>query len=238
MTAGTYTLSVTTVTTDDYNNVTETAKITVNKLNAAITAKDASYVITEGGTYSVTLNDADGKAFSGQTVTFTLNGKNIGSAVTNAQGTATIKLTASMLKSAKTGTKNLIIKFAGDSVYNDLSKTVKITINKQKSKIKAKKKTYKAKAKTKKFKITLKDSKGKAIKNGKVRLIVKKVKKAGKKSKSKTSKHQKYIKKTNKKGKITFKIKRSKKGTYKATVKFYGNDYYKKATKTVKIKMK
>ena len=45
--------------------------------------------------------------------------------------------------------------------------------------------------------------------------------------------------KTNAKGKATFKIKKStKKGKYKAVVKFKGNKYYNKATKKVKITIK
>ena len=48
-----------------------------------------------------------------------------------------------------------------------------------------------------------------------------------------------YKAKTNNKGKATFKIKNlKKKGTFKATIKFKGNKYYKAATKKVKIKIK
>ena len=224
LTAGTYTLKVTTVTTDDYNNVTQTANITVNKLNAEITADNAAYIINYGGTYTVILKDANGTAFAGQNVTFSLNGKDIGSGVTNAQGAASIKLTAAMLKTAKAGTRNLVITFAGDSIYNAASKTVKITINKEKAKIKAKKKTFKKSKKVKKYKITLKDSKGKAIKKAKVTIKIKK---------------KTYKAKTNSKGKATFKIKKlTKKGTYKGKITYKGNDCYNKATKKVKIKIK
>ena len=48
-----------------------------------------------------------------------------------------------------------------------------------------------------------------------------------------------YVAKTNSKGKATFKItKLSKKGTFKGKLTFNGNTLYKKATKTVKIKIK
>ena len=44
---------------------------------------------------------------------------------------------------------------------------------------------------------------------------------------------------TNAKGKAVFKIKKlTKKGTFKAKVKFAGNTYYNAVTKTVKIKIK
>ena len=70
----------------------------------------------------------------------------------------------------------------------------------------------------------MKNSKNKAMKKTKVTLKVK----------GKT-----YKAKTNSKGKATFKItKLTKKGTYKAVIKYKGNNYYKKATKNTKIKIK
>ena len=186
--------------------------------NDAITAGAASYIINYGGSYSATL-----KGVVGEKVIFALNGKNIGSAITNAKGVATIKLTAKILKTAKAGTRNLIIKLSSNN-YNPASKTVKIKINKEKTKIVAKKKTFKRKVKTKKYAITLKNSKGKAIK--KVWVYIKIAKKT-------------FKAKTNAKGKAVFKIKKvTKKRTYKAKITFKGNAYYKKATKTVKIKIK
>ena len=94
-----------------------------------------------------------------------------------------------------------------------------------KSKIKptltAKKATFKAKSKIKKYSITLKDGK-KPIKKVKITL------KIGKKT---------FKAKTNNKGKATFKIKKlTKKGTYKATIKFNGNKRYNAVTKKLKIK--
>ena len=72
--------------------------------------------------------------------------------------------------------------------------------------------------------MTLKNSKGKAIKKMRVTLKIK----------GKT-----FSAKTNSKGKATFKIKKlTKKGTFKAVIRFKGNKYYNKVTKTVKIKIK
>lgn len=78
--------------------------------------------------------------------------------------------------------------------------------------------------KTKKYKIALKNKFGKAIKKAKVKLKVN---------------GRTYSAKTNSKGKATFKItKLKRKGTFKATIKYAGNSYYKKASKKVKIKVK
>ena len=90
------------------------------------------------------------------------------------------------------------------------------------TKITAKTKTFKAKAKTKKYSIILKSGK----------IPVKKVK-VFLKIKGKT-----YKATTNNKGKATFNIKLKKKGTFKTTITFKGNKYYKKSSKTIKIKFK
>ena len=208
---------------NNYNNQPKIFNFNVLKLNAAIAALDKSYVINYGGIYSITLKDMNGNTLSGQTVTFTLDGKNIGSATTNANGIATISFTANILKTLKSGTKKLVIQFTKDC-YNPAVKTVKITINKEKTKIVAKKKTFKKSLKVKKYAVTLKNSKGKAIK--KVQLTLK--------VKGKT-----YKAKTNVKGKATFKIKKlTKKGTFNAKITFKGNAYYNKITKNVKIKIR
>jgi predicted outer membrane repeat protein len=197
--------------------------ITVLKHDATITANDASYSINYGGKYSITVKDSKGNAVAHEKVTFTLNGKSVGSATTDSKGVATITLAAKTLKTAEAGKKNLVIKLTS-SKYNTVAKTVKITINKDKTKIVAKNKEFKKSKKTKKYVMTLKDSKGKAVKSVKVTLNVK----------GKT-----FTAKTNSKGKATFKITSlTKKGKFKATIKFKGDDYYKLSTKKVTIKNK
>jgi hypothetical protein len=222
--AGSYNVNISYAANDSkYLNNTVTYSFIINKQNLEITAKDATYIINYGEKYSITLKDIDGKVVAGEKVTFTLNGKNIGSATTNGDGVATITLTANILKTAKVGKKNLVITSTGSN-YNTVTKTVKITINKEKTKLTAKSKTFKKSLKTKKYTVILKDSKNKAIKNVKVTLKVK----------GKT-----YTAKTNSKGKATFKIKKlTKKGTFKAKVKYAGNSYYNAVSKTVKIKNK
>ena len=207
----------------NYGHPAKPVSLNVSKQDATITANDNAYVINYGGEYSIILKDARGNVLSGQKVTFDLNGKSIGSATTDAKGVASVKLTVMTLKALKAGVKNLIIKLDSKN-YQTSSKTVKITVKKEKTKIAAKKKTFKKSKKVKKYVIKLKNSKGKAVKKVKVTLKVK----------GKT-----YKAKTNKNGKATFKIKNlSKKGTFKAKITFKGNAYYNKVTKKVKIKIK
>ena len=195
----------------------------VSKQGAAISAKNKAYIINYGGKYSIILKDAKGKAIAGKKVSFKLNGKNIGSAKTNAKGVATISLTAKILKAQKAGTKKLVIKFA-DSNYNTVSKTVKITINKEKTKIVAKNKVFKKAKKVKKYTITLKNSKNKAVKKVLVTLKVK---------------GKLYKAKTNSKGKATFSLKKlTKTGKFTAAIRFKGNTLYKPTLKKVKITVK
>lgn len=198
-------------------------ELIITKQNSEITAKNAAYIINYGGKYSVTLKDSDGNAVVGEKITFTFNGKVIGSSSTNAAGVASIFLSANALKSAKAGKKNMVVTLTSDN-YNATAKAVKITINKEKTKITAKNKKFKRSQKTKKYTITLKNSKGKAVKKVKVTLKVK----------GKT-----YTAKTNAKGKATFKIKKlTKKGKHTATIKFKGDAYYLKSSKKVKITIK
>ena len=201
----------------------ENGNFTINPLSASISAKAARYVINYGGNYRITLKDKNGKLVPSQKVTFILNGKTIGSAKTNSKGVATIKLTAKILRVAKAGTKKLVIKVNSNN-YKVSSKTVKIKIYKEKTKIIAKKKTFKRSTKVKKYTVTFRNSKNKAIRNVKLTLRVY----------GKT-----YRAKTNRKGQATFKIKNlKKKGKYTAAIKFAGSRYYIKSTRKVRITVK
>ena len=201
----------------------ENGNFTINPLSASISAKAARYVINYGGNYRITLKDKNGKLVPSQKVTFILNGKTIGSAKTNSKGVATIKLTAKILRVAKAGTKKLVIKVNSNN-YKVSSKTVKIKIYKEKTKIIAKKKTFKRSTKVKKYTVTFRNSKNKAIRNVKLTLRVY----------GKT-----YRAKTNRKGQATFKVKNlKKKGKYTAAIKFAGSRYYIKSTRKVRITVK
>ena len=200
--AGTYTLKLTTIADENHTAVTKNATITVNKLKTQITASAITTTCNKNKDLVITLKDANGNAVSGVKITVDLNGAKTYTTDKNGQ--------------VKVSTKGLVpktytaaITYGGDNNYLKSTASVKVVVNKAKPKIIAKKKTYRAKAKTKKFTITLKDNRGKPIKNVKVRLALKKITKKAKKvtaKKSKTKKKKKNIVKTNKKGKATFKI--------------------------------
>ncbi len=216
----TYTANVSYTTSDSYYSTSrEALTFTVNRQTCQIISSDKSYVINYGGKYSITIKDAKGITLSGVEVIFKLNGENIGFATTDSNGIAVISLTGNMLKATKAGRKNLFIIL--DNYRYQGNKTVKITINKEKIKITANAKTFK---KSKKYTVTLKNSKGKAVKNVKVILKVK---------------GNTYKATANSKGKATFKLaKLTKKGKYTAKITFKGNAYYKSSTKKVKITVK
>ena len=71
----------------------------------------------------ITLKSAAGKALASKKITLSVNGKNY-AAKTNSKGQATIKIT----KLTKKGSFKYTVKFNGDSNFNKVSKTGKITV--------------------------------------------------------------------------------------------------------------
>ncbi len=207
---------------DEYNSTTQEYEVSVFQRNIQISAAKKSFIINYAGKYIVTVKGKDGKVISAENVTFYISNNKIKTVTTNKNGVATVTIASSKLKSIKTGTKTLKVTLSNN--YNPYSKSVKITINKEKTKIAAKKKTFKKSLKTKKYTITLKNSKNKALKKVKVKLKVK----------GKT-----YTAKTNSKGKATFKItKLNKKGKFTAKITFKATKYYKGVSKKVKLTIK
>ncbi|WP_295620984.1 hypothetical protein [uncultured Methanobrevibacter sp.] len=116
------------------------------------------------------------------------------------------------------------VTYAGNTIYNKISKSVKVTVKKATPKLIAKAKTFKVKTKTKNYAVTFKTNQNKVFKNAKLTLKVN----------GKT-----YSAKTNSKGVATFKItKLTKKGSFKAVVAFAGSKYFNKLSKAVKITVK
>ena len=214
--AGNYTLTVTTITDANHNNITKNATITVNKLQTQLSGNAITATYNVNKDLVITLKDANGNALSGVNVIVDLNGAKTYTTDSNGQVKVSTKGLAPNVYTAK-------VTFNGNTNYDKSTKDIKVTVKKATPKLTAKKKTFKTSVKTKKYIITLKDNTGKAIKKAKVTLKVK----------GKT-----YKATTNSKGKAVFKIKNlKKKGTFKATITYKGNKYYNKVSKKAKIKV-
>lgn len=199
-----------------YASSNATVQITVNKINTKISANAVTTTYNVNKNLVITLKDNKGNALNDLSITVNLNGAK--KYTTNKNGQVTINVAKLVPK-----TYTAKITFAGNTKYKASSASVKVVVNKAKSNIVAKMKTFRKAVKVKKYTIILKSGKT-PIKNVQVTLKIK-----GKTFKAKT----------NSQGKATFKITRlTKKGTYKTTIKFNGNKYYKAVSKTVKIKIK
>jgi hypothetical protein len=129
--------------------------------------------------------------------------------------------TLSGFKINRIGTYYAVITYFGNGEYLSSQKIVKVTVSKKSTEISASNAKIKVK-KAKKIKITLK-SQGKALANKKITIKVK----------GKT-----FSARTNSKGIANVKVKLSKKGTFKYTASFAGDEIYDKISKTSRIKVK
>ena len=193
--------------------------VTTQKAPTVITAPSATVVYGNAKNLVVTLKDVKGNAIVNAKISVVLNGKST-TLNTNAKGQATLAIPTNLVPK----TYALTINYAGDDTHIKSSlTTTKVTVKKASVKLTAKKATFKAKKKSKKYTVTLKNNKGKAMKKVKLTLKVK----------GKT-----YKATTNAKGKAIFKLKLTKKGTFKAKITYKGDKYFNKLVKTVKIKVK
>ena len=187
------------------------------KVATKLTASKVTATYNVAKKLVITLKDKNGKALANKKVTVKV-GTISKTLTTNKNGQVSLNV-ATLVPKTYTAT----VKFAGDSAYSASTVKPKVVVNKAKVKLAAKAKTFKVKAKVKKYTATLKNNKGKVMKNTKLTL------KIGKKT---------YTAKTNKKGVATFKVKLIKKGKNTATLKFAGNKYFKALSKKVKITVK
>ena len=191
----------------------------LENLTTTIKASDVTTVYNGGKYLTATVKDVYGDVLTGVKVTIKLSNGAVKTLKTNKNGQVKLPLNGLVPK-----TYTATVTVNGFGKYVKTTATAKITVKKDTPKISAKAKTFKKSLKTKKYTVTMKNSKGEIIKKLKVTLKVN----------GKT-----YVAKTNSKGKATFKItKLNKKGTFKGKLTFNGNTLYKKATKTVKIKIK
>ena len=167
----------------------------------------------------VTLKDSKGNPLVGRKVTVTLN--NVAyTAVIPSDGVGEITIPSNLAVK----TYDVTVSFAGETGISPKTINTQVVVKKATPKITASKKTFKVKDKYKKYQVTLKTNKNKVYKKQKITIKVN----------GKT-----YSAKTSSKGIATFKLtKLTKKGTFKATVKYSGNSKFKAVSKTVKITVK
>lgn len=201
---------------ENYTNPKANITVSVNRLGSQINADLVATTYNVDKDLLITLTDAKGNPLSGLKVTVMFD--NAGEYATDKNGQIRVNVANLVPK-----TYNVKITFPGNSAYVNSTCSAKVTVKKATPKLIAKKKTYKAKSKAKKYTINLKDNKGKAIRNAKVWISIKKITKKAK------------AVKTNAKGKATLKFSKNKKGKYVVTIKFKANKYYSSVTKKVKI---
>lgn len=184
------------------------------KTLSKLTAANLNAYYNAGKSFTATLKDEYGNPIKDAEIKIFLNGKNE-TRKTDDKGQVRLGTNKLIPKSY-----DVSLTYGGNDYYANSTAKAKITIKKLVSKITAPKKTFKKSLKTKKYTITLKAN-SKAVKNAKVYLKIK----------GKT-----YTAKTNRYGKATFNItKLTKKGTFKATIKYIGSKYYSAKTVNAKI---
>lgn len=187
------------------------------KLLSKLTAANLNAYYKSGKSFVATLKDENGNPITNAEIKINFNSQN---KILKTDDKGQIKMTTSNMVPKS---YDVSLTYLGNDYFTNATAKAKITIKKIVPKITALKKTFKKSLKTKKYTITLKAN-NKALKNTKVYLKIK----------SKT-----YVAKTNKYGKATFKItKLTKKGTFKATVKYAGSKYYSAKTVNTKITCK
>jgi len=201
--------------TFDVNVVKTSTNVVASNMNASTVVKAIDGKI--GKYLKMTLKDANGNVLVGKTVIFTFKDLTF-SRVTNKSGVARLQINI-----ATAGSYSFKISFAGDEKLSASSKTVKVYVKKQTLKLTVAKKTYRLRNKKKYLTATLKNSKGKAIKNKKITFTIN---------------GKKYTAKTNSKGVAKVKVSLSKRKTYKFTAKFAGDKSYKAVSKTAKVVVK
>ena len=223
LSAGEYTVKLTTVVNGNYISTSTSSKLTINKDSSALSAEAVTTTYNVNKDLVITLKDDNDNPLSGVQITVDLDGAKEYTTDENGQ----VKIAVGSLVPK---TYTVKISFAGNENYTASEATAKVAVKKATPTVTAKAKTFTFEDKTKKYTVTLKDNKGNALKNTKVTLKVN---------------GKSYTATTNSKGVATFKLsditkgkKLTKKATYNAVISFAGDKYYNKVTKNVKLSVK
>ena len=182
------------------------------KVKMATSLTGASTVV-KGNKYSVTLKNANGKALSGKTVTFTINGKSY-KKTTNSKGVASLKISL-----ASPRAYDLNVKYAGSSYYGASAKEVSLFVKTPTKIINS----VNSIGKGTKYYLTLKDSSNNVLSGRTVTL---------------TYRGKTYKKTTNSKGVVSLKINSAIGKRYVLKYKFAGTKYYGPSSGSVNLRIK
>ena len=224
LTANTYIATINYAGSENYLKSNCSAEVNIErkttKFNFSnMTTTAINYIIDgrNGKYFNFYLFDADGKPLEGKNVSIGFNEK-VYNRTTDANGRARLQINL-----AKVFKYTFALAFLGDENYNGTFDTASITVMPQTPKLSTSSKTYKSTAKTKSLSATFKTSRGNPVANRKIKFTVN----------GKT-----YTGKTNSKGIATVKVSLNKKGSYKFTVKFAGDNTYKAVSKSAKLTIK
>nr|WP_295162535.1 hypothetical protein [uncultured Methanobrevibacter sp.] len=207
LSAGTHTLSVTTVPDENHNEITKTAKVTVNKIKSTLDlTDDITFTYGESGSTNV--------SFTGATDVNVKVINQSGAVVTVNDGVITVS-------GLDAGSYVLEVTTVPDESHSAVTKRVNITVGKLATKVSASKVTT-TYGTSKNIVVTLKDANGNVLANQKVSVKLNNVV---------------YTKTTNAKGQVSIAVPKTLavKNAYTATITFAGDDNHAKSTGSVKV---
>lgn len=194
----------------------EISEVNVGKVsNSTIVLSELNIKVGDSSQLLISLFDDNNNPIVNKTIAVTIDGKTK-ELITDGNGSASLAI-----KYASAATHYAFVSFLGDESNKPAVANSKIVVSKKTTAITAPKSSLKVK-KAKKIEITLKSS-GKAVSNKKITIKVN----------GKT-----FSAKTNSKGIAYVNVKLTKKGTFKYTVKFAGDNAFKAISKTGKITVK
>ena len=187
---------------------------TTNSKNSTTIVSSGNSVVN-GNDYSVTLKDKNtNTVLSNKNIIFTLNGNNY-TKTTNSQGVASLTI------NANAGNYTLAVRFIGDGLYYNSSKTVALTVVKDKTTFVDSGSSI---VKGNYYYLTLKDSKGNVLFNKTVSL---------------TFNGKTYTRITDSLGKVGLKLNSPSAGkTYKLSYKYGGDSQYGSSSGSVNLNVK
>ena len=220
MSAGEYSVNLTTVPDENHTEFKKTVSIVINKAAVNITADKITTVYAVSQWMYVTLT-SNGTPVAGKTVTIVINNVKY-TQTTNSNGRLRIATPKALAVSSKAYDAN--ISFAGDDNYTAATALSSVLVKKATPKLTAKAKAYRVSVRTKLYSIALKTHKNTVMKNKKVALKVN---------------GKKFYAKTNSKGIATFKLTNlNKRAKYALIVRYAGDSCYTSVTVKTKIAVK